>query len=193
MKIRTSLNYNTAPACYKSSKYLFVGGAYDMWTHNGNCTHYAYARMCELAGKNVLYDMANSFPDAGLWLNVTKWETGATPKPGAVGVCDNHVFVVEEVYSDGSYLVSEGSWKTFIFRTIKKSTKKGQYYDNVAGKLKAFIYNPYVNDDSPTVITTDQAITKMAQDVIQGMYGNGEDRKNNLYRTIQNKVNQINK
>ena len=39
-------------------------------------------------------------------------------------------------------------------------------------------------------ITTDEAIDKMADDVIAGLYGNGRAyRKEKLYQTIQNRVN----
>lgn len=37
----------------------------------------------------------------------------------------------------------------------------------------------------------DDYITKIALDVIRGKYGNGEERKENLYRTIQKRVNEI--
>ncbi len=37
----------------------------------------------------------------------------------------------------------------------------------------------------------DDHITKIALDVIKGKYGNGEARKENLYRTIQKRVNEI--
>ena len=37
----------------------------------------------------------------------------------------------------------------------------------------------------------DDYITKIALDVIRGKYGNGKERKENLYRTIQKRVNEI--
>jgi len=37
----------------------------------------------------------------------------------------------------------------------------------------------------------DDYITKIALDVIKGKYGNGEERKENLYKTIQKRVNEI--
>lgn len=40
-------------------------------------------------------------------------------------------------------------------------------------------------------ISTSEAIDKMACDVIAGMYGNGDRRKENLYRTIQGRVNEL--
>lgn len=198
MKIRTSLDYNTAPACYKEKPYAFVGSDYDMWTHNGNCTHYAYARSCELANRDIRCDFTR-FPDAGNWLNsdVSTWDRGDLPKPGSIGVTDKHVFIVEDVYEDGTCLISESSWKEYIFKTRKKKVKKGTTYTAFAGKVKGFLYNPYVDSEptptpTPTTITTEQAITKMAEDVIAGKYGNGVfTRKNNLYSAIQRKVNEI--
>ena len=43
----------------------------------------------------------------------------------------------------------------------------------------------------PSHITTDQAVTKLAQDVIAGKFGNGEDRKEALYKAIQTRVNEL--
>ena len=42
-------------------------------------------------------------------------------------------------------------------------------------------------------ITTEEAIEKMAEDVLNGLYGNGDTRKNNIYLAVQNKVNKLNK
>ena len=196
---RTSLTYDTAPACYKSSDYSFVGSQYDMWKINGNCTHYAYARSCELKGGRVNKDMMDYFPDAGLWLSVAKWKTGSEPKLGAVAVFENHVAVVEKIYKDGRVMLSQSSYKTFIFNTVIKKLSVGTKLDNVAGKLLGYIYNPYVEEDSSssdtgtiTEVTTEQAIEKMAKDVIAGKYGNGkETRKAKIYAVIQSKVNSL--
>lgn len=46
-------------------------------------------------------------------------------------------------------------------------------------------------EPTPSAITTEQAIDKMAQDVLAGLYGNGEARKNNLYTAIQKRVNEL--
>lgn len=42
-------------------------------------------------------------------------------------------------------------------------------------------------------ITTDDALKKMAEDVLDGKYGNGDTRKNNIYLAVQNKVNELSK
>lgn len=210
---RTSLEYNTAPECYTSSKYLFVGSAYDMWKLNGNCTHYAYARSCELAGKDIRKDMMDTFGDAGTWLSSAKWETGTEARLGAVAVFDNHVAVVEAIYKDGRIKLSQSSYKTFIFNTVIRKLSVGDKLDNVAGKLKGYIYNPYVAetdkaDETPstdtgtaadatvvskdTPITTEQAIQRMAEDVIAGRYGNGAyNRMSKIYKVVQTRVNEI--
>lgn len=198
---RTSLSYDTAPECYTSNKYSFVGSAYDMWKVNGNCTHYAYARSCEIKGGRVNGDLMDFFPDAGQWLSNAKWKTGTTPKLGAIAVFEGHVAIVEKIYKDGRVMLSQSSYKTFIFNTVIKKLSIGTKLDNVAGKLLGYIYNPYVDETSEdnssdtgttTEITTDQAIEKMAKDVIAGKYGNGRYvRMTKIYNVIQSKVNEL--
>lgn len=191
MKVRKTLSYNTAPKCYKDKNYSFVGTAYDMWKINGNCTHYAYARSCELAGKNIYDGDFTRFPNAGSWYKYTNWNIGITPKAGAIGECQNHLFIVEEVYDDGTYLISQSSYKDFLFNTKVVNIKVGETFSNISGKLLHFIYNPYVKDETKTdTITTEQALDKMADDVIDGKYGNGRTvRMTNIYNAVQNKVN----
>lgn len=58
---------------------------------------------------------------------------------------------------------------------------------NLKGNLDVTIEFEEVNKE----ITTEQAINKMAQDVIKGLYGSGTARKENLYKAIQNEVNKL--
>lgn len=58
---------------------------------------------------------------------------------------------------------------------------------NLKGNLDVTIEFEEVNKE----ITTEQAINKMAQDVIKGLYGSGTARKENLYKAIQSEVNKI--
>ena len=48
-----------------------------------------------------------------------------------------------------------------------------------------------VLNKKPSEVTTQEAIHKMALDVIAGKYGNGITRKNNIYKAIQAEVNKI--
>lgn len=59
--------------------------------------------------------------------------------------------------------------------------------ENLKGTLDVTI----TLESEDTEITSEKAIEKMAQDVIAGKYGSGTDRKENLYKAIQTKVNEI--
>lgn len=117
-----------------------------------NCVGYAYGRSLEIAQKDSIPELPSC--NAEDWNDTCKWEHGQVAKPGAV-VCwrsgknwnssdgCGHVAVVEEVYSDGSYLISESGWSGFYFRTKKLSSNN--YYGNGL-TFECFLYNPYVKD-----------------------------------------------
>lgn len=202
--MRDRLTYDGAPEYYKSKAYSFVGGAYDMWQNNGNCTHYAYARSCELAGRNVKGSLMDWFPNASQWYNNARWSKGDKPKVGAIACYGGngtagHVEIVEKVNQDGSFVVSHSGWRSYIYKVSTRNLRIGDKLDNVAGFLMGFIYNPYLEETTPETpenasceMSREQAITRMAEDVISGLYGNGAtNRKNNLYKVIQERVNEI--
>lgn len=94
------------------------------------------------------------------------------------------MFIVERVNDDGSYLISESSYNDFIFRVRTVKVKVGEEYAVPSGKLLHFIYNPYVDD-------FDYLIDMLAREVIAGKYGNSPERKNNIYKAVQERVNEI--
>ena len=47
------------------------------------------------------------------------------------------------------------------------------------------------NSNNNHSITSEQALEKIAQDVINGKYGNGSARKEAIYKAVQNKVNRL--
>lgn len=59
------------------------------------------------------------------------------------------------------------------------------------GKLSGNLDVTITLDSEEQEITSEQAIHKMAEDVLAGMYGSGTARKDNLYTTIQTEVNKI--
>lgn len=146
--------------------------------------------------------------DAGSWYNDgkgSKWDTyerGQEPKLGSVicysGNGSGHVAYVIGIDGDTLTLLSSGYGNTtqsgFDIRKVRKSnnydwpTMKGYHF-------QGFIYPKLVEHipDKPTVteITTEQAVHKMAEDVIRGLYGNGFLRKEKLYSAIQGEVNKI--
>lgn len=108
----------------------------------GNCTWYAFGRFSEVLGEKA----ALCLHDAQDWYAYKDgYQRGQTPKEGAV-LCYaggrysglGHVAVVEEVYSDGSVLVSESGYNAFVFRTNRIANYKN--YDGYT--FQGFIYNP---------------------------------------------------
>ncbi len=63
--------------------------------------------------------------------------------------------------------------------------------EDLLGSLKGNLDVTITLDVPTQEITTEQAINKMAIDVLAGKYGSGSARKENLYSTIQTEVNKI--
>ncbi len=74
----------------------------------GNCTWYAWGRVCEIAGKKLPYAFIGN---AGTWWEQNKkqgwYPYGHEPKRGAVVCYENHVAVVEQA---DPLIVSESGW-----------------------------------------------------------------------------------
>lgn len=155
-----------------------------------NCTGYAWGRWVELLGKRHKLSVYN----AGLWYLNSKSDGYARnkkiPKLGSVACWslknstngEGHVGIVEEIYIDGSFLMSDSSYKGDRFRTtvVKPDFKKDGY------SFQGFIYIPKEFNKTKDEI---------ANEVIRGLWGNGTERKNKLeaagynYKEIQNLVN----
>ena len=144
------------------------------------------------------------FQDAGSWYNngnESKWDKykrGKDPMSGAIICYDNHVAYVCKIEGDKLTLLSSGYGNTtpdgFDWRVVYKSENYKWPNSNV-GAWQGFIFpkgqEPIPPKPEPETITTEQAIHKMAEDVIKGMYGNGEVRAQKLYNAIQKEVNRI--
>lgn len=63
------------------------------------------------------------------------------------------------------------------------------------GSHTAIVYDDETPPPGDTLVTyssdIDKALTALAIDVICGHWGNGDDRKNNIYRAVQKKVNEL--
>jgi len=111
--------------------------------------------------------------------------TGAGLKRGDVLLTPNsHV----EIYI--------GNGKNVGARISERGTIHGKGGDQTGQEIRTHSYynKPwkyvlrYPESDSSTV---DKSITLLAKDVIRGIYGNGNSRKENLYRSVQSEVNNI--
>lgn len=130
-----------------------------------NCTGYAQGRSCELwmyyTGHNPTqtnshpFDMFNM--DAGDWLyyaGLYGFETGTSPRLGAILVTPSHVAIVEEKVDDDTYFVSESGWNTLPAFSYSTSLVKvnGVWKSLYATDpdVTGFIYNPYVQEGPGT-------------------------------------------
>lgn len=114
-----------------------------------NCTCYAFGRWYELMGTKPKLYTGNAetwYPKGTAY---DGYQRGQTPKLGAIacwskGVAGKssdgagHVAVVEEIYSDGSFLTSNSGWKGPLFykKKIGKNCKINGY------TFQGFIYPP---------------------------------------------------
>jgi hypothetical protein len=71
--------------------------------------------------------------------------------------------------------------------------------DAMAAKLKAAGFDTYITTKSGTAVssTAKKSVDELAREVIQGLWGNGQDRKNRLqaagydYNAVQKRVNEL--
>ena len=142
---------------------------------------------CGARSKNQPYD-------AGQWyyLNDAEYVKSNIPVEGSIICYTNHVAFVNEVKESGDIVVLESGYGSTNNSGIWKfPLYKVNNYDHgtIYGKFLGFKVPKNKIDNS--TITTEQAIHKMALDVISGKYGNGITRKNNIYKAIQKEVNNI--
>lgn len=144
-----------------------------------NCVGYAWGRWRELLGDKPKLSRRN----AELWYGYTDdgYQRGSTPKLGAVicyrkGTADDgsdgagHVAIVEEIYSDGSILVSQSAYGGSRFSTKKLS--KGYSWGTL--KFQGFIYPPveFVKEQ------TDNGADSYQLNVSVKIYTNASNAKN---------------
>ena len=128
-----------------------------------NCTCYAWGRFWEIAGGSAVLPNgpALSTGNAEDWFGHTAdgYTRGYKPELGAICCYADgdfsglgHVCVVEEIYPDGSFLVSESAWQDYFFRASHVIAANCDYgYGNYV--FQGFIYNPYAGDtDTPPYI-----------------------------------------
>ena len=128
-----------------------------------NCTCYAWGRFWEIAGGSAVLPNGPSLSlsNAEDWFPYTQdgYQRGNVPALGAIccyadGIYSGlgHVCVVEEIYNDGSFLVSESAWQDYFFRASHVVAANGDYgYGGYT--FQGFIYNPFAGgNDTPPYI-----------------------------------------
>lgn len=121
------------------------------------------------------------------------WQKGPTLN-GYDGA--GHVAVVEQINSDGSIITSESAWNGFIFKRISRTNSNGRWGMADGYKFRGCIINPSVKTNSVTP-SHKKSVAEVAQEVIDGKWGTGSDRRARLeragydYDAVQGKVNDI--
>ena len=108
-------------------------------------------------------------------------------KKGSSGGANGHVVLFIEQYK-------------VIHCTYKSETANGVYIesDENACPYNWYFYVYRLSNNTPTYkqpvnnsVNNSNYVTTFAKEVINGVYGNGENRKNNIYNAVQSEVNNI--
>lgn len=179
---------------YVGTENPFVASNYGM----PNCTCYCYGRAWEITGQKPT---GLSLHNGKYWFReTTGFEKGETPRLGAIICYDGiygHVAVVEEIKENGDLVCSNSDYngRYFYLTTLTKESNYNNVYPNLT--FQGFLYIYTGADAIPSVSTPTESIDTIAQEVIQGLWGNGSERKERLTSAgydasaVQNKVNEL--
>lgn len=123
-----------------------------------NCTGYVHGRWMELAGSNS-DTLGLAFTNANYYWTYSDQSLarGSEPQLGACVCYANrdggagHVAIVEEIASDGSYIItSESNWgaERFVLRTRRRDND-WSWYTNPQTVFQGFIYHPNISPTPP--------------------------------------------
>lgn len=121
--------------------------------YGGNCTWYAWGRAYEILGKRPSLSNGNACQWYPTNVSNGSYPYGSKPKLGAIacwsgGSSDcGHVAIVEQINSDGSFVISESGWSNCYFRT-RTIPSNGYSYDLT---FQGFIY--ILPDSKPSATT----------------------------------------
>lgn len=136
-----------------------------------NCTAYAYGRLWELTNVKPPIALFNACD----WLDVARkagYRTGTTPELGAL-ICwagggsnpYGHIGVVEEIWPDGSLVISESAWHG-VYWNNQLNPKRENNYEHPSSpnhyKCQGFIYAeaPTAKDINSMLIKIRDAINE---------------------------------
>lgn len=168
-----------------------------------NCVGYACGRFNEIIG-SMKYPYLNCNAEnfierakqCGLEISnkptlggIMVWQKGASLS-GNDGA--GHVAIVEKIIDNNTIYTSESGYGSSAFWNSTRSNSNGRWGLSSDYIFRGCIINPSVKEESYNELDkyTDEELAKM---VWQGVFGNGQDRKNALgdrYNAVQNLVNQ---
>jgi len=107
-----------------------------------------------------------------------------------------------QIASEVNAKLNSGSSNTnseILYRVQIGAFSKKENAEAMAAKLKAAGFDAYITTKSGTAVTTSskKSIDEIAREVIQGLWGNGQDRKDRItkagydYSAVQKRVNEL--
>lgn len=181
-----------------------------------NCVGYACGRFNEIIGsmkyKTLCCNAENfierakqaglqvvSYPTLG---GIMVWQKGATLS-GNDGA--GHVAVVERIDSANQIYTSESGYGSSAFWNSIRKNNNGRWGLGNGYTFRGCIINPVIGDvhyvapvkpqpSTPSSDINNKSVDELAKEVINGKYGNGDERKNALgsrYSEVQAKVNEL--
>ena len=171
-----------------------------------NCVGYACGRFNEIIG-SMKYPSLNCNAEnfieraksLGLKISdkptlggIMVWQKGATLS-GNDGA--GHVAVVERIDNSNQIYTSESGYGSKAFWNTTRTNSNGRWGQGSGYKFRGCIINPSVSPTSTPKPT--KTIEELAQEVLQGKWGNGAERKKRLeeagynYRQVQDRVNEL--
>ena len=181
-----------------------------------NCVGYACGRFNEIIGsmkyKTLCCNAENfierakqaglqvvSYPTLG---GIMVWQKGATLS-GNDGA--GHVAVVERIDSANQIYTSESGYGSSAFWNSIRRNDNGRWGLGNGYTFRGCIINPVIGDvhyvapvkpqpSTPSSDINNKSVDELAKEVINGKYGNGDERKNALgsrYSEVQAKVNEL--
>ena len=156
------------------------------WFANKSCPgDWLYSRLGDLAAK-VTANL-NSVADSDVLYRV---QTGAYTKKANA---DNQLAKVKAAGFNTYMVQAGGYYKIQVGAYSKKANAEA-----MAAKLKAAGFDTYITTEKGTAVSTEKkSVDEIAREVINGKWGNGQDRKDRLtaagynYSEIQARVNEL--
>ena len=177
-----------------------------------NCVGYACGRFNEIIGsmnypalncnaENFIERAKNlglSISDVPTLGGIMVWQKGTTLGSGDGA---GHVAIVERIDSNNQIYTSESGYGSSAFWNSLRTNNNGRWGLGNDYIFRGCIINPEIGDvhyvePTPAPQPT-KSVEELAKEVIAGVWGNGDDRKNRLinagynYSEIQAKVNEL--
>ena len=175
----------------------------NVYTIEGNTSDQVAYRQYSRSKSNIYYGYPNysgsvNASDAGTDIPVSTSDGSLSIGMTGAAVETMQKMLIKLGYSCGS-AGADGDFGNYTLAALKKfQIENGLTVDEIYGpKSKAKLTELYTAATKPATSTTTKTTEQIAKEVINGKWGNGDERKKKLeaagynYSTVQNKVNEL--